>query len=159
MTGLSTSTNISFGSTFVAGRNLVPRPAAGKTAFRIVGSMSAIVTQVQSPHARSRISPRQPRGRSKPAADTGDRFGQRAREPGDARNPPAPPAAGDRGLEARAELGGRRGGPRETARPRRVEDPGSQPRAGTADQTVERRARNGRAAAQSRTAGDSEPAP
>ena len=48
MTGLSTSTSISFGSTFVAGRNRVPRPAAGKTAFRIVRSMRVIVSQVQS---------------------------------------------------------------------------------------------------------------
>src|SRR5712672_2009573 len=35
MTGLSTSGSISFGCAFVAGRNRVPRPAAGKTAFRI----------------------------------------------------------------------------------------------------------------------------
>src|SRR3954447_25508119 len=34
MTGLSTSGSISFGCALVAGRNLVPQPAAGKTAFR-----------------------------------------------------------------------------------------------------------------------------
>src|SRR5947199_3823448 len=34
MIGLSTSGSISFGWAFVAGRNRVPRPAAGKTAFR-----------------------------------------------------------------------------------------------------------------------------
>src|ERR1051326_2501851 len=34
MIGLSTSGSISFGCALVAGRNLVPRPAAGKTAFR-----------------------------------------------------------------------------------------------------------------------------
>src|SRR5687768_997331 len=32
--GLSTSGSISFGCAFVAGRNRVPKPAAGKTAFR-----------------------------------------------------------------------------------------------------------------------------
>src|SRR5512138_363993 len=34
MIGLSTSGSISLGCAFVAGRNRVPRPAAGKTAFR-----------------------------------------------------------------------------------------------------------------------------
>src|SRR5262249_35434189 len=34
MIGLSTSGSISFGCAFVAGRNRVPRPAAGKNAFR-----------------------------------------------------------------------------------------------------------------------------
>src|SRR6187549_568008 len=34
MTGLSTSGSISLGWAFVAGRNRVPQPAAGKTAFR-----------------------------------------------------------------------------------------------------------------------------
>ena len=48
MTGLSTSTSISFGCALVAGRKRVPRPAAGKTAFRIVRSMRVIVSQVQS---------------------------------------------------------------------------------------------------------------
>src|SRR6516165_12427687 len=33
MAGLSTTGSISFGVAFVAGRNLVPRPAAGTTAF------------------------------------------------------------------------------------------------------------------------------
>src|SRR5688572_1745077 len=82
MTGLSTSTSISFGNTFVAGRNLVPRPAAGNTAFRIVRSMGAIVTQVQSPDARSGISPRQLGGCSHATADTRDRLLQRARGAG-----------------------------------------------------------------------------
>jgi hypothetical protein len=36
MIGLSTSGSISFGCALVAGRNRVPRPAAGKTAFRMV---------------------------------------------------------------------------------------------------------------------------
>src|SRR5215212_2154722 len=35
MIGLSTSGSISFGWALVAGRNRVPSPAAGKTAFRI----------------------------------------------------------------------------------------------------------------------------
>ena len=34
MTGLSTSGSISLGCAFVAGRNRVPQPAAGKTALR-----------------------------------------------------------------------------------------------------------------------------
>src|SRR6187399_2330554 len=36
MIGLSTSGSISFGCALVAGRNRVPRPAAGKTALRTV---------------------------------------------------------------------------------------------------------------------------
>ena len=38
MIGLSTSGSISFGCALVAGRNRVPRPAAGKTAFRMHSS-------------------------------------------------------------------------------------------------------------------------
>src|ERR1700683_5447905 len=34
MSGLSTMGSISFGIAFVAGRNLVPKPATGSTAFR-----------------------------------------------------------------------------------------------------------------------------
>src|SRR5262245_9536802 len=45
MIGRSTSTSISFGRTFVAGRNLVPRPAAGKTALRTDRSIADIVSQ------------------------------------------------------------------------------------------------------------------
>lgn len=37
MIGLSTSGSISFGWALVAGKNLVPRPAAGNTAFRTSG--------------------------------------------------------------------------------------------------------------------------
>src|SRR5437867_40956 len=44
MTGLSTSGSISFGCAFVAGRNRVPHPAAGNTAFR---------TRIE-PHVRGR---------------------------------------------------------------------------------------------------------
>jgi hypothetical protein len=36
MIGLSTSGSISFGCAFVAGRNRVPNPAAGKTALLIL---------------------------------------------------------------------------------------------------------------------------
>jgi hypothetical protein len=36
MSGLSTNGNISLGEAFVAGRNRVPRPAAGMTAFLTV---------------------------------------------------------------------------------------------------------------------------
>src|ERR1051325_3141673 len=36
ITGLSTSTSISFGWAFVAGKNRVPSPAAGKTALRTI---------------------------------------------------------------------------------------------------------------------------
>src|SRR5437870_13211909 len=48
MIGLSTSGSISFGWALVAGRKRVPRPAAGKIALRIVASMRAIVSQLQS---------------------------------------------------------------------------------------------------------------
>src|SRR3954464_14032321 len=41
MIGLSTSGNISFGCAFVAGRNRVPRPAAGNTALRTIVRTSA----------------------------------------------------------------------------------------------------------------------
>src|ERR1043166_5999462 len=44
ITGLSTSTSISFGCAFVAGRKRVPRPAAGKTALRIVPLMRSSYT-------------------------------------------------------------------------------------------------------------------
>src|SRR5262249_41690996 len=48
MTGLSTRTSISFGCALVAGRKRVPRPAAGKIALRMIASMRAIVSQLQS---------------------------------------------------------------------------------------------------------------
>src|SRR5436853_7912547 len=44
MTGLSTSTSISFGCAFVEGRRRVPRQAAGKTALRIVPLMRSSYT-------------------------------------------------------------------------------------------------------------------
>src|SRR5437016_2537260 len=44
MMGLSTSGSISFGCAFVAGRKRVPRPAAGKTALRIVPLMRSSYT-------------------------------------------------------------------------------------------------------------------
>src|SRR3954462_5971572 len=40
MIGLSTMGSISFGCALVAGRNLVPRPAAGKTALRTFAGIS-----------------------------------------------------------------------------------------------------------------------
>ena len=40
ISGLSTKGNISFGCAFVAGKNLVPNPAAGKTALRTLGIIS-----------------------------------------------------------------------------------------------------------------------
>src|SRR5260370_36055502 len=43
MRGLSTSVSISLGWAFVAGRNRVTRPAAGKTAFRTLGIIVTIV--------------------------------------------------------------------------------------------------------------------
>src|SRR5436190_2696585 len=67
MTGLSTSTSISFGCALVAGRNRVPRPAAGKTALRIVPAMAPSYRSVASlrdatsqcwlrgPHTRSAL--------------------------------------------------------------------------------------------------------
>src|SRR5579862_4070707 len=55
MSGLSTSANISFGWAFVAGRNRVPSPAAGKTAFRTLGIITTIVSGVRA--FTGRISP------------------------------------------------------------------------------------------------------
>jgi hypothetical protein len=43
MSGLSTSGSISFGEAFVAGRNLVPNPAAGKTALRILFAIALLL--------------------------------------------------------------------------------------------------------------------
>src|SRR5258705_2881324 len=57
MTGLSTSTSISFGCALVAGRKRVPSPAAGKTALRIEPAMpssyrtSAVVRCTRRPTA------------------------------------------------------------------------------------------------------------
>src|SRR5215475_3961952 len=48
MIGLSTSGSISFGCALVAGRNRVPRPAAGKTAFRTDALTAKMVAEVQS---------------------------------------------------------------------------------------------------------------
>src|SRR5579884_4430119 len=41
--GLSTTGSISFGVAFVAGRNRVPRPAAGMTALRMRGRVSVML--------------------------------------------------------------------------------------------------------------------
>src|SRR5271156_4899147 len=43
MRGLSTSGNISLGCALVAGKNRVPRPAAGKTAFRTFAIIDLIL--------------------------------------------------------------------------------------------------------------------
>src|SRR5437870_6963572 len=45
MIGLSTSGSISLGCAFVAGRNRVPRPAAGKTALRTCAGTKMIVAR------------------------------------------------------------------------------------------------------------------
>src|SRR5215210_4458539 len=46
MIGLSTSGSISFGCALVAGRNRVPRPAAGKTALRTRELTRSIVAEL-----------------------------------------------------------------------------------------------------------------
>src|SRR5688572_24082926 len=43
ISGLSTSGSISLGLDFVAGRNRVPRPAAGKTALRILFAIALLL--------------------------------------------------------------------------------------------------------------------
>ena len=48
MIGLSTSGNISFGWALVAGRNRVPNPAAGNTAFRITPLILDILVRIVS---------------------------------------------------------------------------------------------------------------
>src|SRR5262245_51676549 len=50
--GLSTSGSISFGCAFVAGRNLVPRPAAGKTPLRTFTRSSYRIPRVRRPLKR-----------------------------------------------------------------------------------------------------------
>src|SRR5665213_3552601 len=45
MRGLSTRGNISLGIAFVAGRNLVPNPAAGNTDFRTLAVINSHCTQ------------------------------------------------------------------------------------------------------------------
>src|SRR5438876_11513136 len=61
MIGLSTSGSISFGCALVAGRNRVPRPAAGTTALRIVPAMAPSYRIVAS--LRDATSQRWLRGR------------------------------------------------------------------------------------------------
>jgi hypothetical protein len=46
MSGLSTKGSISLGEALVAGRNLVPRPAAGKTALRILFAIALLLNSI-----------------------------------------------------------------------------------------------------------------
>ena len=46
--GLSTTGSIAFGCAFVAGRNRVPRPAAGMTAFLIGMKLPSVVVALRS---------------------------------------------------------------------------------------------------------------
>src|SRR5262245_42783778 len=74
MIGLSTSGSISFGCALVAGRNRVPRPAAGKTALRTVvvtsGSYQSLLREAtlvaRTRAARERRRAEGPRKRSSP---------------------------------------------------------------------------------------------
>src|SRR5437870_2060260 len=63
MIGLSTSGSISLGWALVAGRNRVPQPAAGKTAFRTRIEPRALVIGA-SPAGRSPVGRHQPDERS-----------------------------------------------------------------------------------------------
>src|SRR5262244_3838078 len=49
MIGLSTSGSISFGCALVAGRNRVPRPAAGNTALRTMSFIAADRSRTRKP--------------------------------------------------------------------------------------------------------------
>src|SRR5438094_4631406 len=53
--GLSTSGSISFGWALVAGKNRVPRPAAGNTALRTFGIISPIVIRALHSTLRHRL--------------------------------------------------------------------------------------------------------
>src|SRR5436190_11277068 len=57
MAGLSTTGSISFGDAFVAGRNLVPSPAAGITAFLTLATRLLPQTRRQFPRA-TKCTPR-----------------------------------------------------------------------------------------------------
>jgi hypothetical protein len=56
MRGLSTSGSISFGEAFVAGRNRVPNPAAGKTALRILFAIALLLNSRYRQHSEQKIS-------------------------------------------------------------------------------------------------------
>ena len=66
MIGLSTSGSISLGCALVAGRNRVPRPAAGKTAFRIRSSTASMLHSCVASHLEMRHRPESEPGRSIP---------------------------------------------------------------------------------------------
>src|SRR5689334_19489027 len=108
ITGLSTRTSISFGWAFVAGRNRVPSPAAGRTALRTLLLMAPILSQVQFPRDRPRLSSRTRRFRPHQPGEPGGRSDLGARGAGAARGAPPPHPARDRADEARAERGQRR---------------------------------------------------
>ena len=125
MIGLSTSGSISLGCALVAGRNRVPRPAAGKTALRTIGTRSHR-SRIDVPrndtngrrgtHARSGLRPRSHRGRSAPAcaiaASIPTRRSRRSRTLETARRRAD---SRSRRTEARAEHVGRRDRARQAA--------------------------------------------
>src|SRR6185437_9636804 len=57
MIGLSTRGSISLGCAFVAGRNRVPRPAAGKTALRTFAADIALILLIPAAFAQPRKAP------------------------------------------------------------------------------------------------------
>src|SRR5687767_37511 len=107
MTGLSTRTSISFGCALVAGRNRVPRPAAGKTALRIARRIqSSYPSYNDRLNGRSGLSARGSRGAADGAAEARRQPDGGARRAGGARVTTPADAARDRGAQARAERGG-----------------------------------------------------
>src|SRR3954464_4355353 len=79
MAGLSTTGSISLGVALVAGRNRVPRPAAGMTAFVTRRLMTATLTRLRGDRVRCHapaIAPTGLRGIERVVSGTHDRGGR-----------------------------------------------------------------------------------
>src|SRR5689334_20857167 len=115
MIGLSTSGSISFGCALVAGRKRVPRPAAGKTAFRtliIAGIVAELIPALLYNrgtrfHARSHTRSRQSGSCANRPSQPWNGSGQGTAGYCDARRTATQAHRRVRGPEARAEHLGR----------------------------------------------------
>src|SRR5712691_4173464 len=107
MIGLSTSGSISLGCALVAGRKRVPRPAAGKTAFRIffMTAGNAITRVPKAPPGHATLN-----GHARPQVRGGEPRARPHRTPEPGPDPRADPGlarpAGDRPLDPRRGAAG-----------------------------------------------------
>src|SRR4051794_10388567 len=166
MIGLSTSGSISLGCALVAGRKRVPKPAAGKMAFRtliIAGIVAELIPALLYNrgtrfHARSHTCPRESAGSAHWSPQP--RNGSRQSTGGncDARGTTAQAHRRVRRTQARAEHVGRRDRESEAAGSRYGADPGAQSPTRAADQTTRYPARLDRASTRGGAARAAEPA-